>query len=484
LTHILTLSARRQARLVRDRQISSRELVTAHLAQIADVNPALNAAVEVLAAHALDDAAAADRELAAGNPRGPLHGVPFSIKDSIEQAGTRCTAGTTGRKNAAISSKDATLVARLRGAGGIPIARTNLPDLLFAFESANLIFGQTNNPYDLTRTCGGSSGGEAALIASCGSPLGLGSDAAGSVRLPAAFSGIAGIKPTSGRLPRTGHFPPAGGWLEMVWQIGPMARRVEDLIDAMHLLTGPDGIDPTVSDVPFREPQDVNLADLRVAFYTDNGFAAADAEVSAVVRAAAAAIAPAVRSTTETRPSCLAAAYDLEMKFIGPDGGDGLRAYLRDLGSTEVHPLLTGWLDKLEPYRTDLAGLARYWAELDAYRAEMLRFLRDFDVILCPAYIHPALPHGESIRDENFRGFSHTMAFNITGWPGAVVRCGESNEGLPIAVQVVAAPWREDIVLRVALWLEEAMGGWKPAVISAASPTARSACPPGRSLRL
>jgi amidase len=184
----------------------------------------------------------------------------------------------SGRKSAPPSTEDATLVARLRRAGAIPIARTNLPDLLFAFESANLIYGQTNNPYDVTCTSGGSSGGEAALIAACGSPLGLGSDAAGSVRLPAAFCGIAGIKPTSGRLPRTGHFPPAGGWLEMVWQIGPMARRVEDLIEAMRLLTGPDGIDPTVPDVPFREPEHVKPAHLRVAFYTDNGFAPADAE--------------------------------------------------------------------------------------------------------------------------------------------------------------------------------------------------------------
>jgi amidase len=461
LTQVLTLSARQQARLIRERRLSARELIQAHLEHIAVVNPILNAAVEVLAESALDDAARADRELASGNLRGPLHGVPFSIKDSIEQAGTRCTAGTLGRKNAPPSTEDATLVARLRRAGAIPIARTNLPDLLFAFESANLIYGQTNNPYGATRTCGGSSGGEAALIAACGSPLGLGSDAAGSVRLPAAFCGIAGIKPTSGRLPRTGHFPPAGGWLETVWQIGPMARRVEDLVEAMRLLSGPDGIDPTVPDVPFREPEHVKLPQLRVAFYTDNGFAPADAEVDAVVRAAARAVAPAAQSMTEARPACLPAAYDLEMKFIGPDGGDSLRSYLHDLGSTQVHPLLTGWLDKLEPYRTDLAGLARYWSELDAYRAEMLRFLHDFDAILCPAYIHPALPHGESVRDENFRGFSHTMAYNVAGWPGVVVRCGESPTGLPVAVQAVAAPWREDIALRVALCLEEALGGWK-----------------------
>jgi amidase len=217
--------------------------------------------------------------------------------------------------------------------------------------------------------------------------------------------------------------------------------------------------------VPFREPEHVKPAHLRVAFYTDNGFAPADAEVESVVRTAAHTIASTAQSVTEARPACLPAAYDLEMKFIGPDGGDSLRTYLRDIGSTRVHPLLTGWLDKLEPYRTDLAGLARYWAELDAYRAEMLRFLRDFDVILCPAYIHPALPHGESVRDENFRGFSHTMAYNVAGWPGVVVRCGQSSTGLPIAVQVVAAPWREDIALRVALYLEEALGGWTPAAI-------------------
>src|SRR5208283_5023779 len=214
---------------------------------------------------------------------GPLHGVPFSIKDSLELAGTVCTAGTLGRRTAPPSAADATLVSRLRAAGAIPIAKTNLPDLLFAFETDNLLFGRTNNPYDLTRTPGGSSGGEAALIAACGSPMGLGSDCAGSVRLPAAFCGIAGIKPTSGRLPRTGHFPPAGGWLETLWQIGPMARWVEDLIEAMWLLTGQDGIDPTVPDVPYRDPQDVKLTELRVAVFTDNGISAADGEVSGVV---------------------------------------------------------------------------------------------------------------------------------------------------------------------------------------------------------
>src|SRR5205085_10532456 len=140
--------------------------------------------------------------------------------------------------------------------------------------SDNLLFGATNNPYDLARTSGGSSGGEAALIAACGSPMGLGSDAAGSVRVPAAFCGIAGIKPTSGRLPRTGHFPPAGGWIETLWQIGPMARYVEDLAAVMPLDAGPDGRDHTAVGMPLFDPRGVTLSDLCVAFYTEDDLAA------------------------------------------------------------------------------------------------------------------------------------------------------------------------------------------------------------------
>ncbi len=459
MTELTTYSATQQARLIRERRISSRELVAAHLERIAQINPQINAAVEVLAGSALAEAAAAD----ASEPRGPLHGVPFSIKDAIEVAGTVVTAGTLGRKNAAPSTEDATLVKRLRRAGAIPIARTNLPDLLFAFESDNLIFGVTRNPYDLTRTAGGSSGGEAALLAACGSPLGLGSDCAGSVRVPAAFCGCATIKPTSGRLPRTGHFPPAGGWIEALWQVGPMARRVEDLITVMPLLAGPDGRDHTVVDMPLENPRAVRVRDLRLAFYTDNGLAAADQEVARVVRAAADALSREGCRVEEARPACLDAAYDIEMKLIGPDGGDSLRSYLCDIGSTSVHPLLTGWLDKLERYRTGIDGFARYWSEWFGYRAEMTAFLaRGYDALLCPAYIHPALPLGSSILDENFIGFSHTMAYNVAGWPAAVVRCGESAARLPIAVQIAAAPWREDVALAVALWLEQAFGGWKP----------------------
>ncbi len=463
MIHVLALSGCAQAGLIGKGVVSSVELVRAHLERIHEVNPALNAAVDVLEESALREARMADERRAKGAQRGRLDGVPFSVKDSIEVADRVCSAGTIGLSGSPPAANDATVVSRLRAAGAIPIARTNLPDLLFAFESDNLLFGRTNNPYDLSRTSGGSSGGEAALIASCASPFGLGSDAAGSVRLPAHFCGIAAIKPTSGRLPRTGHVPPAGGWLEAVWQIGPMARRVEDLAALMPILLGPDGHDRTAVAMPWRDPSQVRLADLRAAFFTSNGIAAVEPETADVVGRAARALAADVAAMDERTPPGIEDSYHLEMKLIGPDGGDSLRHYLEAIGSTRTHPLLDAWLAKLEPYRTTLAGFAGYWAQWDEFRAAMTRFLESYDVVISPVSASPAVPHGTSIEDSVFPGFSYTMTYNVTGWPAAVVRCGESSNGLPIGVQVAARPWREDIALALALRLEEIFGGWRPA---------------------
>ncbi len=462
MTDVCSLSGTEQARLIRNGEVSATELVKAHLRRIEQVNPCLNAIAEVLDETARQSAARVDRERAQGHPLPALAGVPFSIKDSIEVEGTVCTAGTLGRRSAAPSIRDATVVARLRAAGAIPIARTNLPDLLFAFESDNLIRGRTNNPYDFSRTSGGSSGGEAALIAACGSPFGLGSDAAGSVRLPAHFCGIASIKPTSGRLPRTGHVPPAGGWIETLWQIGPMARRVEDLSTMLSLLAAPDAQDHTVVGMPFGDPARVRMKDLRIAFFTDNGIVPADSETIAVVQRAAASLQNEVNRIEERRPPGVEESYHLEMRMLGPDGGDGLRAFLTDIGSTRTHPLLEGWLAKLEPYRTTLAGFAEYWAALDRFRARMFAFLEDYDAIISPVFVEAALPHGRTIEERTFQGFSYTMTHNLTGWPAAVVRCGQTIAGLPIGVQIAAHPWREDVALRIAAHLESACGGWQP----------------------
>lgn len=450
------------AKMIREREVSSFELVSSQLAQIERLNPRLNAAIDVLADSALHAARAADSQLAAGEAFGALHGVPFSVKDSIEVEGLRTTAGTLGRVDAATAERDATLVSRLRHAGAIPIAKTNLPDLLFSFETDNLLFGRTNNPYDLERTPGGSSGGESALIAACGSPLGLGSDAFGSVRVPAAFCGIASIKPTSGRLPRTGHVPPRGGWLEAVWQLGPMARSVDDLILAMNILAGEDTEDFTSPPVPLLNSQSVN--GLRVAFFTSNGFAKCSGEVEAAVRGCAAFLVSNGLQVEEKTPPGVDRVFELEFALAGADGGEGIDRYLAEIGSTPVHPLLTSFLDRMRPFRCSASKLTLWWKRWDEYREAMAGFFGRYDAILCPVYTQTALLHGASAKEENFHGFSYTMAWNMAGAPAATVRWGEA-DGLPINVQVVTKPWRDLLALNLCRMIEEESGGWQPSTV-------------------
>lgn len=445
--------------MVRRGEISATELVQAHLNRIDEVNPHINAVVHLMRDAASQEAAAADRKLGAGEACGPLHGVPFSVKDSIDVAGTRSTAGTVGFRDSPAANCDATLVSRLRQAGAIPVCKTNLPDLLFSFESDNLLFGRTNNPYRLDRTPGGSSGGEAALIADCGSPLGLGSDCLGSVRVPAAFCGITSIKPTSGRLPRTGHVPPAGGWVERFWQIGPMARWTEDLELAMHLLAGEDESDLSSPPVPVFAGEDVRR--LRIAFFTDNGIARCSAPVRETVAAAARRLAANGIHVEEEKPPCIEQSYQLEMSILGADGGEGIDAYLHSIGSDPVHPLLSNFVQRFRPFRSSAAQLASYWAQWDVFRAAMSKFFTRFDALLCPVYTQPALEHGASMTHSNFEGFSYTMTWSVAGFPAATVRCGES-DGLPVNVQVVAKPWRELTALAVCRELEREFGGWKP----------------------
>jgi len=452
------------AEMIRLGTISSRELVAAHLAQIESCHASLNAAVAVLADSAMKAAEEADAKRARGEFSGPLHGVPFSVKDSIDVQGIRTTAGTLGRCTAPVAKSDATLVARLRAAGGIPVAKTNLPDLLFSFETDNLIYGRTNNPFDIRRTPGGSSGGEAALIASCGSPFGLGSDALGSVRVPAAFCGISSIKPTSGRLQRTGHVPPAGGWIEGLWQIGPMARRTEDLELAMRLLARPDGEDFTSPPLPLFETSEVR--GLRAAFFTSNGFARCTVEVEETVERCANFLSSIGLAVEERRPPGVEDVYELELALLGADGAEGIDSYLEEAGSREVHPFLTAFLSHMRPHATSASGLARRWAQWDQYRRDIGRFFEHYDVLLCPVYSRQALRHGESIEPRNFEGFSYTMAWSTAGTPAATVRCGDY-DGLPINVQVVAAPWRDMTALVVCRALEREFGGWQaPGVLT------------------
>ena len=298
------------AAAIRTKRVSSEEVVKAHLQRIEAVNAKLNAVVQMAAERALEEAREADAVLAKGELKGPLHGVPMTIKDSFDTKGVISTGGTKGRA-AFVPKKDATVVARLREAGAILLGKTNTPELTLSFETNNLIYGRTNNPYDVNRSSGGSSGGAAAIIAAGGAPFDIGSDFGGSIRLPANWNGIAGIKPSSGRVPRTGHIYPFGGMLDSLQQVGPLARYVDDLALILSIIAGPDWIDPAVIEMPFGDPKDVDLGKLRVSFHTDNGIATPTPEIIKVVRSAAKAFSDGQIAVDEVRPPGLEQGYDL-----------------------------------------------------------------------------------------------------------------------------------------------------------------------------
>ena len=458
---IIGASATRLAAAIRDREVSALEVVDASLARIEAVNPKINAVVQLTATPAREEARAADAALARGELKGPLHGVPCTIKDTIETAGLVCTGGTTGRANY-VPTEDATAVARLRAAGAIVLGKTNVPELAAAFESDNLVYGRTNNPYDLARTPGGSSGGESAIVAAGGSPLGLGTDAGGSIRLPAHFCGLAAIKPTSGRVPRTGTFPYPPGFRTELSHTAPIARTVEDLVLTLPILSGPDFVDHTIIDAPLGDPKAVSPHGLRVAFYTEMGGIKVTAETVASVKRAAKALEDAGCVLEEAVPPGIEETRDLFGRIFGVDGGTGARALFAAIGTKEISPLLQRSFESL------FANAAQSPAELfaliarrDRFRQMMLGFLKRYDAILAPVCAFPAVPHGTSFDADKAPGFAYTMTYNLTGWPSTAIRAGTSPEGLPIGVQIVARPWREDVSLALALAVEKRLTGWK-----------------------
>jgi len=457
---LICASATELARAIRAREVSSKEVVDAYLQRIEEVNPKLNAVVQLTADAARTQAREADAALTRGQIKGPLHGVPMTIKDNIETAGVICTGGTKGRASFA-PKHDATVVARMRAAGAIMLGKTNLPEFGLAFETDNLVYGRTNNPYDFSCTPGGSSGGEAAIIAAGGSPLGLGNDMGGSIRLPAHFCGITGIKPSTGRVPRTGHFPWPGNWLDMLWQPGPMARFVEDLILTLPIIVGVDWHDPTVVPMPLGDPKKVDLGSLRVAFHADNGILSPTPETVEVVRKTVKVLSDAGVTVEEDRPEGIEQSYEIFFGLLAADGGAGVQMLLQMVETIEVHP----WTQQLLEFSrantmtsAEFDGLMLKWA---LFNSSMLSFMEKYDVIICPVCAYPALPHGATLALDKLPGISYTMTYNLTGWPSVVVRGGTSPEGLPIGVQVVARPWREDVALAVAQHIETVLGGWQ-----------------------
>ena len=450
-------SARRLAERVRTGSISSVELVTATLAEIDRVNPRINAVVR-LADDALDRARGADVDLANGIIRGPIHGVPFTIKDSFDTAGLVTTAGTVGWRNR-VPTEDATVVARLKAAGGILVGKTNTPEFTWSDETDNDVFGRTSNPYDLDRTPGGSSGGAAAIVAAGASPFDIGSDTGDSIRQPAHVCGAAGIKPTSGRVPRTGHWPSFRGLFQSFTQLGPIARRVEDLELILPIIAGPDGIDPFIVPVHLGEPGAVEIARLRVAVFTDNGVRTPTPATIAAVRAAADSLTAAGARVEERLPPDLREATDLWYDMIRADGHAWLKRLIADAGTPGRGSYDTrGWVEFAPAWAGD--ELTAMVERVDAIRSRLLQWMQDVDLLVCPVMPQPAILHGGST-DPAF-GDTYSDVHNLTGWPAVVVRGGTSPEGLPIGVQLVAQPWREDVALAAARVVEVASGGWRP----------------------
>jgi len=460
------LSAVSMAEQVRQKKTSPVELVEAHLQQIERLNPSLNAFVHIDTDRPRRDARAAEAAVMSGKTLRPLHGVPVSIKSSINVAGLRCEAGTRLRAGF-VASEDAPLVERLRNAGAIVLGVTNTPELLMAWETDNLLYGRTNNPWDITRTAGGSSGGEAAAIAAGMSAAGVGSDGGGSIRVPAHFSGICGLKPTPGRIPSTGHFPASAGPFALIGVVGPMARTVADVKALFEAIEGPDVGDTCSAPVPARWPDGEEVKKLRIGYFEDDGRTPVTPETRAAVRAAAEALRNAGFEVESFRPEGLEEARLLWWNFFGIAGGMLLDPMLKG-SENDVSPILKEffrWATAKPPHTGET--LLDTWIRRDAVRQQFFAQMQKYPILLCPVAAIPAFGHGErswkidGTTVEYLDAWSYTEWFNLLGNPAAVVPVGRSPGGLPIGVQLVGRPWEEEQVLAVAAALERESGAWK-----------------------
>jgi len=456
-------SGREIAAQIRTKAVSPVEVARLHLDRIERLNPKLNAFVDCQPEAVLAQAHKAEKAVLNGDSLGPLHGVPISIKSSIDVVGHRCEAGTKLRAGY-VAAADAPLVARLRAAGAVILGVTNTPELLMAWETDNLLYGRTNNPWDLSRTAGGSSGGEAAAIAAGLSAGGVGSDGGGSIREPAHFCGICGLKPTPGRIPSTGHFPKSGGPFALLGVVGPMARTAVDLRVLFEVMAGADDGDPCSAPIPVRKIGAEELKNLSIGFFEDDGRTPVTAETRTAAKHAASRLSLNGYRVEEFRPDGLEDARQLWWKFFGTAGGMILAPLLRG-HEKELSPILREFFlwTTAGPAHTGESLLAA-WLSRDELREKILQQMRNHPVLICPTAAIPAFRHGErewQVEDKTVKyldAWSYCEWFNLLGFPAAVVPMGFSEEGLPIGVQIAGRPWEEELVLAVAASLEEARG--------------------------
>jgi Asp-tRNA(Asn)/Glu-tRNA(Gln) amidotransferase A subunit family amidase len=450
---------------IREKRFSPVQVVDAHLERAAALQPKLNAFVHLDVEGARRQARAAEAALMRGERVGPLHGVPLTIKSCVDAAGWPTPAGSLLRKDY-VPQVDAPLVARLRAAGAIVLGNTNTPEYLMAYETDNSLSGKTSNPWDLERSAGGSSGGEAAVIAAGCSAGGVGSDGGGSIRVPAHFCGICGLKPTPGRIPATGHFPGGGGAFGWIGVVGPMARTVADLRALFEVTVGPDEGDALSVPVPVWAVKKEEVGKLRIGILESDSLGKATPETTAAVERAARLLSEQGFVVETKRLNGLDRTIELWWYFFGPVIANVIREGV--VGQEEmISPMLREYV-RLATAEMELTydGFLKACGERDRLRAEILRQMEEVTVLLSPVSAGPAFGHGEgnwrSGAKENYREtMRHSQWLNLAGFPGVAVPVGRSHGGLPIGVQVIGRPYGEELVLAVAEAIERGRGPWQ-----------------------
>ena len=456
-TALIYSDATKLAELIRTREISPVEVIKAHLDRIDAVNPKVNAIVTI-ADRALESAKEAEAAVLRGDELGPLHGVPFTVKDSIDTAKVLTQRGSPifrGRT----PETDATSVARMKKAGGILLAKTNLPEFSYGVESDNLLTGRTNNPWNLDLTPGGSSGGESAAIAAGMSPLGLGTDLAISLRGPAAHTGIVSLKATHGRVPMTGIWPREP---RRFWHVGPMARSIRDLSLAFSQLAGPDGQDGySSSAVPFDSGiGSSNKRPLRVGWLVEPGFGPIDRETAATVQAASAALKDFGHTVESVRIPALERDFALDVwsRLHVLEMKPGFVETTAGRSEDEIGDMARFMLSLPDTPATDYIDAAQAVERLKDGYAE---YFQKHDVLLTPVLPTPSFKHGQAEllingQTVNVMGImSATTPLSVTGLPGVSMRFGTSHDGMPIGVQIVGSWQNESTILHVASLLEQ-----------------------------